>query len=198
MAAVPSPSGSTSYWFIPFDPNNTTNKISSTSPTPPRSVTIFVKNLVITGANSAMVMRVATSSGTGVVTATYGGIGTYTTSNGNGSITNVNTNLSSATSMNIYVPTNSFLISTTSGRPLTGTIDISWYIPTSGNGQINVCSNLGCYDSGGNQTQQVSNVYYNDTYSNVGNVIGVSLILTASGSPFFSSGCVADVMMERL
>jgi len=57
---------------------------------------------------------------------------------------------------------------------------------------------VGCYDSGGNLVQQSLYGFYDDTIANVNNVTGVSFFLTGSGSPLFSSACVADVVMNRL
>ena len=118
VASAPAPSGSTNYWFIPIDPNNSTNKISSSSPIPPRSIRIISKNMAITGAVSNIVMRVATTSGSGVATNNYGGCGYFATTNASGTgVQNNNINTQSY----IYILTGSTLsTSTGGGRGLTG------------------------------------------------------------------------------
>ena len=80
---------------------------------------------------------------------------------------------------------------------LSGYLDISWYIPGSGTGHATVTGIVGCFD-GTNIDQQTIHGTYTNTVAAMNQVVGVSLFLTASGSPLFSSACSADVIMNRL
>ena len=190
--AAPAPSGSTNYWFIPLDPNNPSNSISSSSPTPPRSVRIVLKNVQVTGTASNIVLRFAQTAGAGVTNTSYSGVGVFATSSGSGS-TNVQ-NSGHNTSTYTFIFTGSTLATTSF---LSGYLDISWYVPGSGTAQATVTGIVGCFD-GGSNTQQTIHGTYTNTIAAMNQVVGISLFLTASGSPLFSTACSADVVTNRL
>jgi len=193
-AAAPAPAASSSSWFIPMDPHNTTNTIGSiVSPLPPRSVSINLKSVVVSTTASSLGLRVTTGNGVPVTTNTvYNSIGTAATTNGADSVTVQNGHTPQAY---IFLFTQ-FTIPTTGF--LTGHLDINWYIPASGNGYLTVTGIVGCFD-GTNQDMQTIHGYYTDAFANVSAVTGVSLFLTTAGSPIFSTtACSADVIMHRL
>ncbi len=188
--AIPSPSGSTNYWFIPLDPNNPTNSISSTNPVPPRSVKVMVKNIQITGATSGISLRFAQTSGSGVANASYSGVSQYYSGNPTTTIaqTGPNTTAMLLFSSSTLPVSNSFM---------SGYFDISWNIPGSGTAQATVTGQLGCWN-GGFMSQQTFYGTYTNTIANMNQVVGISLILPAGGSPLFASNCTADIIMNRL
>jgi len=152
---------------------------------------IALKNVQVTGAASSIVLRFAQTAGSGVANSSYTGLCIYGTSNGSGSVTPTTGGVN-ATYMYIFTGNT---IATTSF--LSGYLDISWYIPGSGTGHATVTGIVGCFD-GTNIDQQTIHGTYTNTVAAMNQVVGVSLFLTAGGSPLFSSACSADVIMNRL
>ena len=188
-ASAPTPSGSSRDWFIPFDPNNPTNTLGSISIIPPRTISIKFKNIAITS-QSTFFLSVTTGNGTPVLTSSYTTIGTYTTSSGSGSVTPI----SSVGYVYIYLLSGGLGVPSTSFA--SGNLDINYYIPSSGNGQLTVTGTMGYWD-GTNINLQSIYGYYSDTVANMKLLTGISLYANIGSSPLFTTSCSADVVMNR-
>ena len=188
-ASAPTPSGSSRAWFIPFDPNNPTNTLGSATPTPPRSMSIKLKNVALTN-TSTIFLSVTTGNGTPALTSSYSTIGTYTTTSGSESVSPISSTSYSfilLLSGGLGVPSSSFL---------SGNLDINYYIPSSGNGQLTITGTVGWWDGSNFNTQSIYG-YYLDTVANMKLLTGISLYANIGASPLFATACSADVVMNR-
>jgi len=189
-ATIASPSGGVNYWFIPFDPNNSSTPLSSTSI---KSVRVELPVFTIQNQASPIWLRFATTSDTGIVTSTYSANGTYT---GATTVTSVSNAVNSSSGIPIMTGTNLTVSGSIPDGVLTGFLDINWYLgPTIG--AINVTGMVG-FTYGTHTYSQSIYGTYEDLIANVSDVVGFSLVATANASACYpGSECTGTVIMNR-